>query len=85
VNRTEIVTAITAALAEVLKTELPAVTEDTRLFDDLHLDSTGILELLMVVEDAVGIEVDPETLDMDNFRTVGTLADYVGASLAAKV
>jgi acyl carrier protein len=37
------------------------------------MDSTGVLELLMALEDNLGIEVDPENLDMDDFKTVGTL------------
>jgi acyl carrier protein len=80
-NRIEIITAIHQSLLQVLNQELPAVGEDTRLFDDLQLDSTGILELLMELEDATGIEIDPDKLSMDNFRTVGTLADYLESDL----
>jgi acyl carrier protein len=81
-NRTDIVTAVHQSLVETLQQELPAVAEDTRLFDDLHLDSTGILELLMALEEATGIEIDPDNLNMDNFRSVGTLTDYVQSTLS---
>jgi acyl carrier protein len=77
VNRSEIIAAISVSIAEVLREEPPGLAEDTRLFDDLHLDSTSVLELLMAVEDSMSIEIDPESLDMENFRTVGTLADYL--------
>ncbi|MBP2706801.1 acyl carrier protein [Microbispora sp. RL4-1S] len=76
-NRSEIVTAVVRSIGEVLQREVTDVTEDTRLFDDLQLDSTSILELLMAVEDTMDVEVDPEGLDMDSFRTIGTLADYL--------
>ena len=76
-NRSEIVTSVIRSIAEVLQREVPDVTEDTRLFDDLQLDSTSILELLMAVEDTMEVEIDPEGLDMDSFRTIGTLADYL--------
>jgi acyl carrier protein len=79
-DRSQTVTAIAAALAEVLHNELPELTEGTRLFEDLHLDSTGVLELLMAIEENVGIEVDPESLGMENFSTVGTFADYIQSS-----
>ncbi|ALG10440.1 acyl carrier protein [Kibdelosporangium phytohabitans] len=79
-NRTDLIKAISVALAEVMQREYPDLAEDTRLFEDLHLDSTSILTLLMALEDAVGIEVDPENLVMDSFRTVGTLADYLEAN-----
>jgi acyl carrier protein len=79
-NRTELTTTVINCLSEVLKTELPGVTEQTRLFDDLHLDSTAILELLMSVEEAVDVEFDTEELNMDDFQTVGTLVDSVYAA-----
>jgi acyl carrier protein len=82
-NRSKILAQVESALAEVLQREIPELTENTRLFEDLHLDSTSVLELLMALEDNVGIEVDPENLDMDDFKTVGTLADYLSASLGA--
>jgi acyl carrier protein len=83
-DRKEIVAQIEAALSEVLERDISGLTEDVRLFEDLHLDSTAILELLMALEDNLGIEVDPESLDMDDFRTLGSLADYVAATLAVR-
>ena len=80
-QRTQIIAAIRDALGEVLQRDDVQVTEETRLFEDLHLDSTSVLTLLMALEDALGVEADPEALDMDDFRTVGTFADWVGNSL----
>jgi acyl carrier protein len=79
-NRADLTAAVIRCLSEVLKRELPDVTERTRLFDDLHLDSTTSLELLMAVEEAVNVEFDMEELNMDDFRTVGTLVDSVLAA-----
>lgn len=78
-DRPELVAAVETALSEVLEREVSGLTEDTRLFDDMHLDSTSVLELLMALEDIVGISVDPDTLDMDDFTSVGTLARYLDA------
>lgn len=75
-NRDKTIEAVKVALAEVLERELPAIDENTRLFEDLHLDSTSVLELLMALEDSVGIEVDPEGLQPEHFKTIGSLADY---------
>jgi acyl carrier protein len=80
-ERDEIFTAIGGALAEVLQRDTVEVDPDLRLFEDLHLDSTSVLTLLMAMEDALGIEADPESLDMDDFQTVGTFADWVAANL----
>jgi acyl carrier protein len=81
-DRGTALTVITTCLSEVLERDLPGLAEETRLFDDLHLDSTSILELLMALEDTLGIEIDPENLDMADFLTVGTLTDYVLRNLA---
>lgn len=79
-NRTELTATVIHCLSDALKTELPDVTDQTRLFDDLHLDSTASLELLMAIEEAVSVEFDMEELNMDDFRTVGTLVDFVLAA-----
>lgn len=50
---------------------------EIRLFDDLHLDSTTMLEMLMALEDSIGLVVDPEELDVDDFESVDTFTDFV--------
>ncbi|HKN52901.1 MAG TPA: acyl carrier protein [Amycolatopsis sp.] len=84
-DRTKILEAITDALGEVLQRELLEISPETRLFEDLHLDSTSILSLLMALEDRTGVEVDPETLEMDTFRTIETLAAYVESNVDVTV
>lgn len=76
-HRHDVIHPITVALSEVLGRDLPDLPEETRLFEDLSLDSTTILELLMALEDVLGVVVDPDTLEPDHFTTLGTLADYV--------
>ena len=70
-----------AALAAMRDREPDTITEKTRLFDDLGFDSTSILELLMTLEDELDFEFDPETLEPDDFETVGTLAAYAARQL----
>lgn len=79
--RRPVVDAIVRALAEVLDQEDAELSEDTRLFDDLGLGSMAVLELLLVVEESTGVAVDPEDLDIDHLRTVGSFADYMQALL----
>jgi acyl carrier protein len=85
-NNTSIVdtveASIVAALAQVLNRELNDVTSDTRLFEDLNLDSTSVLELLMVIEEDLGCEFDPDTLQQKHFATIGSLTGYVRDSEA---
>lgn len=79
-GRARVVDAIGSALGNVLDSELPPITEDTKLFD-LGLDSTGVLELLLQLEDELGQEFDTENLEMGHFETVRALADFVSAEM----
>ena len=69
--------AVVSALSKVLNKELTGVTAQTRLFEDLSLDSTSVLELLMVIEEDLGIEFDADGLQQEHFATVGSLSGYV--------
>ncbi|MEU2428950.1 acyl carrier protein [Streptomyces sp. NPDC007861] len=80
-NRQEVLLVIEKALSEVLERPITGLTEETALFDELQLTSLAVLGLLMTVEEATGIAVDPEELDIDHLRTVGSFADYVEAAL----
>jgi acyl carrier protein len=76
-DRTDIIAGIAACAAEVLRRPIPALTATTLLVDDLDLDSLSSLELLMAVETRLGVEFDPDQLELSAFPTVGSLADYV--------
>ncbi len=76
-DRQQIHAAIVAALSEVLGQELTDVTGQTRLFNDLNLDSTSVLGLLMALEDGLDMQVDPENLEQRHLETVGALTDFI--------
>jgi acyl carrier protein len=68
---------IGTVLGRVLKHDLPELSEDTRLMEDLNLDSTSVLELLLEIEDELGIQIDVEGIEQRDFATVGALADLI--------
>jgi acyl carrier protein len=76
-ERGQLLAAIGTALERVLRRQWPSLREDTRLMADLGLDSTNVLELLMELEDELGVTIDAELLQARDFDTVGTLADLV--------
>ncbi|MET8544858.1 acyl carrier protein [Kitasatospora sp. NPDC004799] len=80
-DRARIVTEISAALGEVLDYDLPRLTEESRLFDELGLDSTGVFELLMRLEESLDVEFDTDSLEMAHFASVRSLADFVATEL----
>ena len=77
VDRAAVVGHVIDAVIAVLNRESVQVTEQTRLMDELGLDSTNVLELLMHLEDQLDTTIDSDTLEQHHFETVGTLADYV--------
>ncbi|PKU22085.1 acyl carrier protein [Telmatospirillum siberiense] len=78
-QRESIVKVVGAVIGKVVSRDIGDASENTALFDDINLDSTSILEVLLGLEDEFRIEIDPDDLDMDSFRTIGSLADYVEA------
>ncbi|MFI9294507.1 acyl carrier protein [Streptomyces gardneri] len=80
-ERQEILLVIEKALSEVLERPVSGLAEETALFDELQLESIAVLGLLMTVEEATGIAVDPDELDIDHLRTMRSFADYVEAAL----
>jgi acyl carrier protein len=64
-------------LEQVLGRDLPDATGDTKLFEDLSLDSTAALEVLMVIEEKLGVAFDPESLDPEHLISVGRLTSFV--------
>ncbi|MER7394143.1 phosphopantetheine-binding protein [Streptomyces sp. NPDC000151] len=76
-DRQNVITALEQALTEVLERPVTGLKGDVKLFDDLHLDSTTMLEMLMSLEDSIGLVVDPEDLDADDFVSVDTFTDFV--------
>jgi acyl carrier protein len=84
-NRTEIVSHLQAALSAVLGREVTDLRPDLRLFEDLDLDSTSVIDLLMSLEDTIGLEIDPDELGPEVFETVASLTDYIEAGFSKTV
>ncbi|KIF72782.1 acyl carrier protein [Streptomyces sp. 150FB] len=84
-DRQHVVTALENALTDVLERPVAGLTGDVKLFADLHLDSTTMLEMLMFLEDSISLVVDPEELDADDFVSVDTFTDFVLATQGEQV
>ncbi|PZE34232.1 acyl carrier protein [Curtobacterium sp. MCPF17_031] len=76
-DRERVIAAITDALEETLGAPQENITEDTSLFNEIGLDSTGVFDVLMGVEASLGVEIDSEDLEMKDFSSIGTLADFL--------
>jgi acyl carrier protein len=81
VERSEIIEHLRISLSVVLDREITEFTAETRIIEELEIDSIRFIELIMSLEDTLGLDVDPETLEPEVFQTAGSLADYVQARL----
>lgn len=54
-----------------------ALSNDASFLEEGIVDSTGVLELLMFVEETFGIKVDDEEVVPENFDSVRELARYI--------
>ncbi|OLF19194.1 3-oxoacyl-[acyl-carrier-protein] synthase III C-terminal domain-containing protein [Actinophytocola xanthii] len=77
--RTRVVSTLGVLLGRMFGDDLPAVCEETRLFDELGLSSSRTLELLLALEDQLDLQVDVEEIDRRDLASVGSLADFVVA------
>jgi len=82
-NDEQLRTVLRDALSPILQREVPDLEDEMRLFDQLGLDSTGVIDLLMTLEDTIGLQIDPDELTPEVFETVGSLLGYIRAGLGA--
>jgi acyl carrier protein len=72
--------AVVDALHHVLgeTTSAEPLTEETGLFGSLpELDSLSLVELITVLEERFGFDIDEDDITAEVFETVGSLAHYV--------
>jgi acyl carrier protein len=77
VRRQRVLTSIGALLPTILKRDLPALPEDTRLFDELGLSSAKTLELLFALESTLEVQIDIEEIDRKSLESIGAFANVV--------
>ena len=74
--------ALTAELLELIPLELnvqvPGV--ETDLFKEGIIDSFGLVNLLFLIERRWGIKISVDQLELDNFRSVKSIASFIESS-----
>lgn len=65
-------------LAEILALEsTEALTADARLIDDLHIDSLGMVDIIIGIEQAFGVRIESDTNLFERIETVSDAVDLV--------
>ena len=62
-------------IAKQLRVDIATLEEDTNIMEDLGTDSLDVVELLLAIEESLGVSVPDE--DVASLKTVKDIADYV--------
>jgi acyl carrier protein len=81
-GRAEITGIATRLIAEMVGMPAESLSDETRIFLDLGLTSINVLELLMRLEDELGIEFDGDSLDYAHLETLGSLTAFISERTA---
>lgn len=80
-DRSDALTALRNAAADVLHVEPDRVVESAAFAEDLEADSLDLVELVMQLEDALDLSIEED--DLADVRTVGDALDVIMAAHAA--
>src|SRR5206468_558781 len=66
------------------KLHLVVPSVDTDLFETGGLDSLALVELLLELETEYGLKISLEDLELQNFRSIVSIAGFIGQQLERK-
>lgn len=75
----ELLEKFTKAAVEVLQVDAAKITREARFAEDLDADSLDVVQLVMELEDAFGIEIPEE--ELKDVKTVGEALDLVASKI----
>ncbi len=78
-ERAEIESKLTELLVEELGVDADKITMEASFEEDLEVDSLGVVELLMALEDNFGVQIPDE--EAEAIGTVGQAVDIVESKL----
>jgi acyl carrier protein len=78
-ERADIESRLVDLLVDELGIEREKITMDATFEEDLDVDSLGVVELLMALEDGFGVKIPDE--EAEDITTVGEAVDVVAAKL----
>lgn len=78
-ERSEIESKLTGLLVDELGLDADKITMESRFEEDLEVDSLGVVELLMALEDNFGVQIPDE--EAESLTTVGEAVTLVEQKL----
>ena len=80
-ERDAVIERMSGVLVSELGLDETKITEDARFEEDLDVDSLGVVELLMALEDEFGVKIPDE--EAESIMTVGQAVDLVHEKLGS--
>ena len=65
-------------LAKQLRIDIDTIADDSKIIEDLGADSLDVVEMLMAIEDDLGVIISDD--DAVRLKTVRDVADYIEAN-----
>jgi acyl carrier protein len=78
-ERNEVSEKLTGVLVSELGLDAEKINDDAHFEEDLDVDSLGVVELLMALEDEFGVKIPDE--EAESIMTVGQAVDLVHTKL----
>ncbi|MEX1038509.1 MAG: acyl carrier protein [Acidimicrobiia bacterium] len=78
-DRNEVSEKLSGVLVSELGLDADKINDDAHFEEDLDVDSLGVVELLMALEDEFGVKIPDE--EAESIMTVGQAVDLVHAKL----
>lgn len=78
-ERTEVAEKLNGVLVSELGLDAEKINDEAHFEEDLDVDSLGVVELLMALEDEFGVKIPDE--DAESIMTVGQAIDLVHGKL----
>ena len=80
-DRSQIQAKMRDLLVDELGLDADKITDEATFEEDLEVDSLGVVELLMALEDEFGVKIPDE--EAENITAVGEAIDMVAAKLSS--
>lgn len=74
-DRMTVLNKVTKIISEKLGVSEKEITEASKLVDDLKADSLDLVDLVMALEEELGVKIDDS--DLEKISTVKDVVDYI--------
>lgn len=60
------------------------ISDDADLFEDCGVDSTGLVDLILLIEERFGVSIGEDEITLELFKRLSFLAQFISHKLSAQ-